>query len=41
MVEEAHLNQLLEIVGDVRAEIVATCTQFLGAELLVVDIVKE
>src|SRR2546430_768520 len=34
VVEEAHLDKLLEIVGDVGAEIVAARAQFAGGELL-------
>ena len=41
MVEEAHLDQLLEIVGDVGAEIVAARAQFAGGQLLVADIVQQ
>ena len=41
MIEEAHLDQLLEIVGDIGAEIVAARAQFAGGELLVADIVEE
>src|SRR5262245_4188200 len=41
MVEEAHLDELLEIVGDVGAEIVAARTQLASSQLLVADIVQE
>src|SRR5689334_1087921 len=38
MIEEPHLDELLEIVRNVRAEIVAASTQLAGSELLVADI---
>ncbi len=41
MIEETHLDQLLEIVGDVGAEIVAARAQLAGSQLLVADIVQE
>src|SRR3984957_7636848 len=41
MVEEAHLDELLQIVGDIGAEIVAARTQLAGGELLVADIVQQ
>src|SRR5204863_2069645 len=41
VVEEAHLDKLLEIVGDVGAEIVAARAQLAGGELLLPDIVQE
>src|SRR6185437_16070669 len=41
MVEEAHLDELLQIVGDVGAEIVAARAQFAGSQLLVADIVEQ
>src|SRR3569623_2077476 len=39
MIEEAHLDELLEIVRDVRAEIVTTRTQFTGGQFLVADVI--
>src|ERR1700733_1034448 len=41
MVEESHLHQLLEIVGDVGAKIIAACAQFARGQLLVADIVEK
>ena len=41
MIEETHLDQLLEIVRDVGAEIVAAGAQLAGGELLVADIVQQ
>src|SRR6516165_4602631 len=41
VVEKPHLDQLLEVVGDVRAEIIAARAQLSGCELLVSDIVKQ
>ena len=41
MIEEAHLDQLLEIVGDVGAEIVAARAQLARGQLLVADIVEQ
>ena len=41
MIEETHLDELLEIVGHVRAEIVAARAQLAGGEFLVADIVEK
>jgi len=41
MVEESHLHQLLEIVGDVGAKIIAARAQFARGQLLVADIVEQ
>ena len=41
VIEETHLDQLLEIVGDVGAEIVAARAQLAGGQLLVADIVQQ
>src|SRR6516165_8293092 len=41
MIEEAELDQLLQVVGDVGAEIVAARAQFARGQLLVADIVQE
>src|SRR4029077_514239 len=41
VIEEAHLDQLLEIVGDVGAEVIAAGAQLAGGELLVADIVEQ
>src|SRR5262249_37332637 len=41
MIEETHLDEFLEIVGNVRAEIVATRAQLTGGEFLVADIVEQ
>src|SRR5579862_866495 len=41
VIEEAHLDEFLEIVGDVGAEIVAPRAQFAGGEFLVADIVQQ
>src|SRR3981189_2144092 len=41
MVEKTHLDQLLQIVGDVRPEIVAARTQLSGRQLLVAAIVEQ
>src|SRR5579883_3533097 len=41
VIEEAHLDQLLEVVGDVGAEIVAARAQLAGGQLLVADIVEQ
>ena len=41
VVEEVHLHQLLEIVGDVGAEIVAARAQLTRGQLLVADIVEQ
>jgi hypothetical protein len=36
----AGFNQLLDVIGDIRPEIVAARTQFAGRQLLIVDIIK-
>src|ERR1700742_2609816 len=41
MIEEAELDQLLQVVGDVGAEIVTARTQFARGELLVADVVEQ
>ena len=41
MVEEAHLDELLQIVGDVGAEVVAARAQFARGQLLVADVVEQ
>src|SRR5262249_10810631 len=41
MIEEAHLDQLLEIVGHVRAEIVAARAQLTGRQLLIADVEQQ
>src|ERR1043166_4283914 len=41
MIEEAHLDQLLEIVGDVRAEIIAARAQFAGGQFPVADVEQQ
>ena len=41
MIEEAHLDELLQIVRDVGAEIIAARTQLAGSELFVADIVQQ
>ena len=41
MVEEAHFDELLQIVGDVGAEIVAAAAQLAGGQLFVADIVEQ
>src|SRR6185312_4122381 len=41
MIEEAELDQLLEVVGDVGAKIVAARAQFARGQLLVADIVEQ
>src|SRR5262245_15424528 len=41
MIKEAKLNELLQIVGDVRAEIVAAGTQLTGSQLLVADVIEQ
>ena len=40
VMEIAHLDQLLDVVGDVRAEVVAARAQFAGGQLLVADVDK-
>src|SRR5262249_49383793 len=41
MMEEAELDQLLQIVGDVGAEIVTARTQLARGQLLVADVVEQ
>src|SRR5262245_13316066 len=41
VVEEAHLDELLQIVGDVGAAVVAARAQLARGELLVADVVQE
>ena len=41
MVEEPHLDELLEIVGNVGAEIIAAGAQLAGSQLLLPDIVQQ
>src|SRR5665213_56738 len=41
MIEKRHLDQLLQIVGDVGAEIVAARAQFTRGQLLVANIVEQ
>src|SRR6201996_9559612 len=41
MIEEAELDQLLEVVGDVGAEIVTARTQLARSQLLVADIIEQ
>src|SRR5262245_7100611 len=41
MIEEAHLDELLQIVGDVGAEVVAARAQLASGELLVADVVEQ
>ncbi len=41
MIEKSRLDQFLEIVGDVGAEIVAAGAQLAGGQLLVADIVQK
>src|SRR6185295_8485922 len=41
MIEEAEFDQLLQIVGDVGAEIVAARAQFARGQFLVADIVEQ
>src|SRR4051812_970515 len=41
MVEEAELDELLQIVGDVGAEIVAAGAQLAGGQLLVADVIEQ
>src|SRR5215472_1784625 len=41
VIKEAHLDELLEIVGDVGAEIVAARAQLAGGQLLLSDIVQQ
>ena len=37
----AHVDELLQVVGDVRAEIVAARLQFAGRQLAVADVVEQ
>src|SRR5205085_125228 len=41
MIEEAELDELLQIVGDVGAEVIAARTQLARGELLVADVVEQ
>ena len=41
MIEETHLDELLEIVRNVRAEIVTARAQLAGSKLSVADIVEQ
>src|SRR5271168_2481170 len=41
MVEEAEFDQLLQIIGDVGAEIVAARAQFARGQLLVADVIEQ
>src|SRR5580704_12668417 len=41
MMEEADLDQLLDVIGNIRAEIIAACAQFAGGQFLVADIIQE
>src|SRR6476646_979491 len=41
VIEERHLHQLLEVVRNVRAEIVAARTQLTGRQFLVADVVEQ
>ena len=41
MIEEAELDELLQIVGDVGAEVVAARAQFARGQFLVADIVEQ
>src|SRR5262249_32160248 len=41
MIEEAELDQLLQIVGDVRAEIITARAQLARGQLLVADVVEQ
>src|SRR6185437_11346701 len=41
MMKVTHLDQLLHIVGDVRAKVIPAGTQFPGCQFLVADIVKQ
>ena len=41
MIEEAHLDELLQIVGDIGAEIIAARAQLAGGQFLVADIVQK
>src|ERR1700761_5805784 len=41
MIEEAEFDQLLQIVGDVGAEIITARAQFARGQLLVADVVEQ
>src|SRR2546421_3654971 len=41
VVEEAEFNQLLQIVGDVRAEVIAARAQLARGQFLVADVIKQ
>src|ERR1700686_2870948 len=41
MVEEAEFNQLLQIVGDVGAEVIAARAQFARGQFLVADVIEQ
>ena len=41
MIEEAHLDELLQIVGDVGAKIVAARAQLARGQLLVADVEEQ
>src|SRR6202043_1934905 len=41
MIEEAEFDQLLQIVGDVGAEVVTARTQFTRGQLLVADVIEQ
>ena len=41
VIEEAHLDELLEIVGDVGAEVVAARAQLTRGQFLLADIVEQ
>src|SRR6202011_4261298 len=41
MIEEAELDELLEVIGDVGAEVVTARAQFARGQLLVADVVEQ
>src|SRR6266581_3105789 len=41
MIEEAEFDQLLQIVGDVGAEVIAARAQFAGGQFLVADVIEQ
>src|SRR5919198_1575936 len=41
MIQVAHLDQLLEVIGDIGSEIVSACAQLAGREILLADVVQE
>src|ERR1700733_13968205 len=41
MMEKSHLDQLLDVIGNIRAEIIAARAQFARGQFLVADIVQE